>query len=150
MIAFASCSVQQHAELAEEPEIIEQIVVQTIQPVPQVVVEKDPWTDAQVEAMVLTLAGECYDDKLNDKRLVCEVILNRTSAGAFPDTVEAVVSAPNQFDGYWTQSRDVSDSDIEIATQALEEWYSNDCQPLSDYLYFCAGSNRENVFRVEY
>ena len=33
--------------------------------------------------MVLTLAGECYEDKEQDKRLVCEVILNRVSAGNF-------------------------------------------------------------------
>lgn len=86
--------------------------------------------------MVLTLAGECYEDKEQDKRLVCEVILNRVSAGNFGgDTVLEVVSAPNQFDGYWRQSRPVSENDYEIAEQVLSDWYAIGCQPLSDYLF---------------
>lgn len=110
-----------------------------------------PWSDEDVEAMVLTLAGECYKDKEQDKRLVCEVILNRVSAGNFGgDTVLAVVSAPNQFDGYWRQSRPVSENDYGVAEQALSDWYAGGCQPLSELLYFEAGENRENVFRSEY
>ena len=110
-----------------------------------------PWSDEDVEAMVLTLAGECYEDKEQDKRLVCEVILNRVSAGNFGgDTVLAVVSAPNQFDGYWRQSRPVSENDYAVAEQALSDWYAGGCQPLSELLYFEAGENRENVFRSEY
>lgn len=110
-----------------------------------------PWSDEDVEAMALTLAGECYEDKEQDKRLVCEVILNRVSAGNFGgDTVLAVVSAPNQFDGYWRQSRPVSENDYAVAEQALSDWYAGGCQPLSELLYFEAGENRENVFRSEY
>ena len=101
--------------------------------------------------MVLTLAGECYEDKEQDKRLVCEVILNRVSVGNFGgDTILEVVSAPNQFDGYWRQSRPVSENDYEIAEQALSDWYAIGCQPLSGYLFFEAGENRENIFRCEY
>ena len=113
-----------------------------------------PWSDEDVEAMVLnryTYRGECYEDKEQDKRLVCEVILNRVSAGNFGgDTVLAVVSAPNQFDGYWRQSRPVSENDYAVAEQALSDWYAGGCQPLSELLYFEAGENRENVFRSEY
>lgn len=110
-----------------------------------------PWSDEDVEAMVLTLAGECYEDKEQDKRLVCEVILNRVSAGNFGgNTVLDVMSAPNQFDGYWRQSRPVSENDYAVAEQALSDWYAGGCQPLSELLYFEAGENRENVFRSEY
>ena len=109
-----------------------------------------PWSDEDVRDMTLTLAGECYDDKEADKRLVCEVILNRVSAGLWGDTIHDVVSSPYQFSGYWSQSRAVSASDIEIATQALADWYANDCEALSEYLYFTAGPNRENSFRAEY
>lgn len=107
------------------------------------------YSDEDVEALVLTLAGECYDDKPHDKRLVCEVVLNRVSKG-FGDTVLEVVSAPNQFKGYWRQSRPVTENDYEVAIQALEDWYDNNCEALSNYLYFCAGENRENVFREDY
>lgn len=109
-----------------------------------------PWTNAEIEAMTLTLAGECYDDKPLDKRFVCEVILNRVSNEGFGDTILGVITAPNQFDGYWQQSRPVSDADHEIATQTLEAWYKNDCEALSEYLFFEAGDNRENEFRKEF
>lgn len=111
---------------------------------------QNPWTDEEVEAMVLTLAGECYDDKPRDKRLVCEVILNRVSTAGFDNNIIDVVTAPNQFDGYWTQSRDVTENDYEVAIQALEDWYANDCEALSEYLFFEAGDNRENEFRKEF
>ncbi len=97
--------------------------------------------------MALTLAGECYDDKEPDKRRVCEVILNRVSDGRFGDSIIEVLTAENQFSGYWTQSRPVSENDIAIAEQALKDWYDNGCEPLSEYLFFSAGDNRENVFK---
>lgn len=109
-----------------------------------------PWTDKELKAMVLTLAGECYDDKEKDKRLVCEVILNRVSSKDFDDTIIEVITKPHQFDGYWTQSRSVSENDYEVAMQALEDWYAGGCKPLSKYLYFEAGDNRENEFREEF
>lgn len=110
----------------------------------------DPWTDEEVEAIARTLSGECYDDKPTDKRLVAEVILNRVSDGYWGCTVLEVVTAKSQFHGYWNPSRDISDSDREIAIQALTDWYANNCNALSDYLFFEAGPNRENVFRSTY
>lgn len=118
--------------------------VQTETPAP------NQWTDEEIDAVVLTLAEECYDDKVQDKRLVCEVILNRVSDGRFGDSVLEVVSAPNQFAGYWEQSRPISDNDYDVASEALNDWYENDCEALSEYLFFVAGDNRENVFRSEY
>lgn len=103
-----------------------------------------------VEAMVLMLAGECYDDKVDDKRKVCEVILNRVSNGNFGDTPYEVCSAPYQFNGYEYQNRPVSENDYEVVYQALQDWHNNEYQALSNWLYFSAGSNRENVFREEY
>lgn len=114
------------------------------------IIETEPFTDEEVDAIAKTLAGECYDDKLNDKRLVAEVILNRVSDGRFGESVIEVVSAKGQFIGYWKQSRPVSDSDIEIAKETLREWYENDCKKLSEYLFFHSGPNRENVFRTQY
>lgn len=116
-------------------------------PAPEPTVTPDPWTVEEVEAIARTLSGECYDDKLEDKRLVAEVILNRVSDGRWGDTVIEVVTAKGQFHGYWEPSRDVSGTDLEIATQALCDWYANECAALSEYLFFEAGPNRENVFR---
>jgi len=107
-------------------------------------------TDEEVEVIVRTLAGECYDDKMADKRKVAEVIVNRVSDGGFGENVIDVVTAKGQFSGYWNQSRPVSESDIQIAEETLTDWYANDCKALSEYLFFSSGPNRENVFRSEY
>ena len=117
-------------------------------PVEQELPSAEPqWTDEELQAMALTLAGECYDDKELDKRRVCEVILNRVSDGRFGgNTIIEVLSAENQFSGYWTQSRPVSENDLAIVEQALRDWYDNGCEPLSEYLFFSAGENRENSF----
>lgn len=112
--------------------------------------EEKPFSDEEVEAIVRTLAGECYDDKMADKRKVVEVIVNRVSDGRFGENVIDVVTAKGQFAGYWNQSRPVSESDIQIAEETLTDWYANDCKALSDYLFFCAGPDRENIFRVKY
>lgn len=139
--------------------VVERTQSQSIEPLPSAPLVKEeslnepevPWSEEDIEAIVLTLAGECYEDKTQDKRLVCEVILNRVSAGNFGgDTVLEVVSSPNQFNGYWLQSRPVSENDYAVAEQALSDWYAGGCQPLSELLYFEAGENRENVFRSEY
>lgn len=114
------------------------------------VVDEKPFSDEEVEAIVKTLVGECYDDKIEDKRKVSEVIVNRVSNGGFGENVMEVVTAPGQFCGYWKQSRPISESDIQIAEETLTDWYANNCEALSEYLFFCSGANRENVFRSEY
>ena len=112
--------------------------------------ETAPWTEEDVLAIARTLSGECYEDKTQDKRLVAEVIVNRVSAGHFGDTVIDVVTSPYQFVGYWNPSREISENDMQIATETLRDWYANDCNALSEWLYFTAGDNRENNFRTEY
>ena len=114
------------------------------------ITEEKPFSDEEVEAIVRTLAGECYDDKVADKRKVVEVIVNRVSDGRFGENVIDVVTAKGQFVGYWNQSRPVSESDIQIAEETLTDWYANGCKALSEYLFFSSGPNRENVFRSEY
>lgn len=116
----------------------------------RIINKEDSFYDAEVEVIAKTLAGECYDDKLDDKRLVAEVILNRVANEQFGESVIEVVTAKGQFNGYWKQSRPISDSDIWIAKETLQDWYANDCQKLSEYLFFCSGANQENKFRTEY
>lgn len=127
-------------------ELNQTLVLVSMRPVPT----EKPWTDEEVDAIALTLAGECYEDKKQDKRRVCEVILNRVSSDEFDDTIIGVITQSNQFHGYWKQSRPVSDDDRAVAEQALKDWYSIGCDPLSEYLYFEAGDNRENEFRKEF
>jgi hypothetical protein len=120
------------------------ITIPTPEPTPE------PWTAEDVAAIARTLSGECYDDKPADKRLVCEVILNRVCNGYWGDTVISVITANGQFYGYWYTSREVTVSDLEIAEETLRDWYAGGCEPLSEYLCFESGPNRENVFRAKY
>ena len=157
MFIFTACSLTaRDADINDSPvpsetvSIVSKVV--TIPPIEQVDEPEDVkmFSDEEVQAIVRTLAGECYDDKLEDKKKVTEVILNRVSNEKFGKTVTEVVSAKGQFCGYWKQSRPVSESDIQIAEETLERWYTNDCKALSEYLFFRSGPNRENVFRVKY
>lgn len=149
-VALTACSSKDGKEPEPSPtyniELSRTLVIVSAEPVPT----EKPWTDEEVEAMALTLAGECYEDKKQDKRRVCEVILNRVSSDEFEDTVMSVITKSSQFKGYWKQSRPVSDDDRAVAEQALKDWYSTGCAPLSEYLYFEAGENRENEFRKEF
>lgn len=129
------------------PEMVKEEVIETTEEMIIEPLEEKPFSEEEVEAIVRTLAGECYDDKLANKRKVVEVIVNRVSDGGFGENVIDVVTAKGQFAGYWNQSRPVSESDIQIAEETLTDWYANDCKALSEYLFFCSGPNRENVFR---
>ena len=156
MFIFTSCSFT--ARDIESEDFLTQEVVSTFSPmvtVPPIEQADEPedtkmFSEEEVQAITRTLAGECYDDKLEDKQKVVEVILNRVSNEKFGKTVLEVVTAKGQFGGYWKQSRPISESNIQIAEETLERWYANDCKALSDYLFFRAGPNRENVFRVKY
>lgn len=140
MFIFTACSfnetdvgVEDILTLSETISTVSPMV--TVMPVEQTEEPKDVkmFSDEEVQAITRTLAGECYDNKLEDKKKVVEVILNRVSNEKFEKTVLKVVSAKGQ-----------------LAEETLERWYANDCEALSDYLFFYAGPNRENVFRVKY
>lgn len=132
----------------EKPFSDEEVVIKPV--VIKPVVKEKPFSDEEVKSIVKVLVGECYDDKLADKRKVAEVIVNRLSDGRFGGNIIEIVTAPGQFCGYWKQSRPVSESDIQIAEETLTDWYMNNCKSLSTYLFFCSGPNRENIFRSEY
>ena len=135
------------SEIALEPEITFLVEKTYADPAP---VQQNPWADYELNAMARTLAGECYDDKAEDKRKVCEAILNRVVSPDFPNTILEVLTAENAFQGYWHQSRDITEDDLMIAETVLRDWYANGCRELSGWLYFSAGANRENVFRTTY
>lgn len=142
----------QHAEKEDIPCLVVEIAIATpvvSEPcVTNVICE--PWSTVELEAIAKTLAGECYEDEEQDKRKVCEVILNRVSDGRWGSTVTEVLKCDGQFQGYWMQSRPISSSDLAIAKEALSDWYNNGCEALSEYLYFSAGDNHKNKFRSEY
>lgn len=132
----------QKYEAHEQPQII--VPLETFHE--EVVEPQTLWSDDELQAIAQTLAGECYEDMEHDKRLVCEVILNRVSDERFAETIIGVLETPGAFQGYWHQSRAVSENDLAVAEQTLQDWHANNCQPLSHFRFFCAGGNRENIF----
>jgi len=103
----------------------------------------------EIELVAKTLRGECYDEQHDDKREVVWVICNRVSDGRFGDSIEAVITAPRQFQGYRPGNVPTA-NDYEIAREVLTEWYEGGCQPLGKYLFFSAGGNHRNIFRENY
>lgn len=153
LVLLAGCAREPDTAAITPPETVTtRLVVDkpATTPAPEPTQTPDPWTAEEVEAIARTLSGECYEDKPHDKRLVAEVILNRVSNERWGDTVIEVVTQKSQFHGYLNPSRDITENDREIATQALRDWYANDCAALSEYLFFEAGPNRENQFRENY
>ena len=152
LLLFTGCAKEPDAPTEKPPDTVAvSLAVDVPTQTPEPTTEPYPWTAEEVEAIARTLSGECYEDKPHDKRLVAEVILNRVSHEQWwGDTVIEVVTAKKQFHGYWNPSRDITENDREIATQALCDWYANDCAALSEYLFFEAGPTRENVFRENY
>jgi spore germination cell wall hydrolase CwlJ-like protein len=113
---------------------------------------------SEIEAIALTLAGECYDDQPEDKLRVAWVIASRMDSPDYPDTALGVVSDTRwgiQFAGYWKQHRDVTDDDRDIARAVLEARAAGDYRTRetapdgSVYLGFSAGnpSDKVNEFR---
>jgi len=105
--------------------------------------------ELEVELVAKTLRGECYDDQPDDKREVVKVICNRVSDGRFGDSIEAVITAPHQFQGFRLDNVP-SANDYEIAREVLAEWYGGGCAPLGEYLFFSSGGGRTNVFRKKW
>lgn len=59
-----------------------------------------PVSEEDAELLAKTVEAEAGNQSIEGKRLVCAVILNRVEHEAFPDSVEKVLSQPNQFTTY--------------------------------------------------
>ena len=103
------------------------------------------YTAEELEAVAKVLSGECYDDEIEDKRNVVWVICNRVSDGRFGDGIVGVITKPNQFMGCWAQGRAISESDYEVATQVLNDYF-NGLEPAHGYLYFTGCIGKTNNF----
>ena len=107
------------------------------------------YTAEELEALSLTLAGECYDDEAQDKYNVAWTVCNRAADGRFGESIIEVITSKVhavQFVGYWNQSRSVTESDITVAADVLAAYYSGDGSP-HNYLYFTGGTGKTNTFR---
>ena len=110
-----------------------------------------------VEYIAKTLWGEARGIESDmEKAAVAWCILNRVDNERWGDTVEEVVTQPNQFHGYHP-SYPVTDELREIAEDVLVRWAMEketgeiDGRVLpSDYYFFASRDDDRNYFRKEY
>lgn len=112
----------------------------TLAPV-QPAYEPDP---AEVALISRTIWGEARGCPREEREAVAWCILNRVDDPRFPDTVEAVVTAPYQFLGY---SEDFPAEDFaEEARDVLIRWHGGE-HGIDPSLVFFHGDGEHNYFR---
>lgn len=111
-------------------------------------------TENDAEYIAKTLWGECRGCSTTEQAAVAWCILNRVDA-AFGDSVERVVTFPNQFLGY-DEDNPVADEQYEIALDVLARWEREKQGETDvgrvlppDYLWF-HGDGQHNYFRNKY
>ena len=136
-------TVTESHDIIQAIELKSEIVKPTIA-TPEIIISPE-----EIDAIALTLAGECYEDQPQDKRNVVWVICNRVKDGRFGENIIEVITSKKygiQFHGYWKQSRPISDNDEEIAEEILTAYYSGEAA-IHDYLYFSGGKGKTNKFK---
>ena len=127
------------------------IPVETVQEDKEVIA---PVEESDIIYIAKTLYGEARGCSKSEQAKVAWVILNRVDDQRFPDTVSAVVQAPNQFVGY-SAEHPVTDEQYAIALDVLTRWQAEkngeyvEREIGSSYLYF-TGDGVNNHFREEF
>lgn len=78
-----------------------------------------------------------------EKALVCLTVLNRVESGIFPDTIEAVISQPGQYEGELSRGY-YSDKVTESVREAVMMALNGEIEP-NDYIFYW-GDGRTNHF----
>lgn len=78
-----------------------------------------------------------------EKAKVVATVVNRTNSPLFPNTIEGVLTQPNQFTGY-VASGYYQQNVTESCKQAVDYYYEHQDE-FGDYLYFC-GDGSVNYF----
>ena len=78
-------------------------------------------TEEEIELIALVTMGEAEGESEYGLRLVIDVILNRVERDEFPDTVEGVIYAPEQFAVMWNGRLDDCYVMEELCTLVREE-----------------------------
>lgn len=112
------------------------------------------FTEDDVAEVAKMLWGEARGCTRENQIKCAWVVVNRVDDERFPDTIQGVLSQPNQFHGYDT-SYPVTDELYSIAFDVLTLWsYEKQGIPVrrelpNSFLWF-TGNGRENIFREVY
>ena len=106
--------------------------------------EPDP---ADVALVSRTIWGETRGCCEEEQRAQAWCILNRVDDPRWPDTIEEVITAPNQFQGYSPSNPE--EPFRELAREILILWHSGDREIPKD-MCFCSGDGVHQRFRTEW
>lgn len=108
--------------------------------------DSTPWEPdpADVAYISRTIWGEVRGCTEAEQRAQAWCILNRVDDPRFPGTVEAVVTAPNQFQGY--SASNPVEPFRELAREILILWH-NGVREIAVDMVFCSGDGRHQTFR---
>lgn len=138
-------------ETVETVEVPKSVETTTEIPLKSVNTELYVGFNRDAELIAKTLYGECRGIESDmEKAAVAWTILNRVDNPLFPNTVEGVVSQPNQFAGF-SYDFPVWDNLLELSKDVLERWYTGDDGRVlpKEYVFF-HGDGKHNHFRVGY
>lgn len=112
------------------------------------------FTEDDVAEVAKMLWGEARGCTRDNQIKCAWIVCNRVDDARFPDTIQGVLSQPNQFHGY-SESFPVTDELYNVAFDVLTRWsYEKQGIPVrrelaSSFLWF-TGNGVENIFREVY
>lgn len=136
---------------------VEPLPAQTVaqaEPVPTVVeaVEEPILNEADVEMLAKLVWGEARGCSTTEQAAVIWTVLNRVDSEdpIFPDTIQEVVTQPNQFHGY-DPDYPVEQDKVDLARDVLTRWLTGgEGRVLPKEYVFFHGDGVHNHFRIEY
>lgn len=105
-----------------------------------------PWEPAPEDIALIsrTIWGEVRGCCEAEQRAQAWCILNRVDDPRFPDSIRAVVTAPNQFQGY--SPSNPAEPFAELAREILILWHAGE-REIPEDMVFCSGDGRHQRFR---
>jgi hypothetical protein len=131
--------------------VVTDVVPEPMQTVAEVMEETLP-NEADVEMLAKLVWGEARGCSTTEQAAVIWTVLNRVDSEDpyYPDTIQDVVTQPNQFHGYHP-NHPVEQDKVELAIDVLTRWLNGgEGRVLPEEYIFFHGDGVHNHFRVEY
>lgn len=108
--------------------------------------QETPWTEKTLILLAKMVWGEARGLDAYEQSMVIWCVLNRYDSGDFQTTIDKIILAPNQFQGYKADFP-VKDDILKLCEDVLDRWWnSKEGRTLpEEYLYF-HGDGQHNYF----
>jgi len=111
-----------------------------------------PFTEREAEILAKTVWGEARGLSTEEQRLVIWTVLQRVDDNRWGNTIEAVITAPRQFNGY-RERNPVTPEIHALVVQELTDWHNGENPPTHELFapnapyFFFDGDGKNNWFR---